>query len=578
MIRQFSTSQTMQAFARLTWLQYQKTILYCAVGCGAAVFVTDIFLVLPHSGKFAFPEISPLALPIGLLAFMGLDNVAMKFGGMIDADDPMAAVRGTMAPMFTLPVATPLLVLGPLFVRAGILAAFWLAFCLFAAIPTHSDLPVILPTLLLILTVACAQASSWMIRTGGCAGVLFMFAGLFAPLVAALAVWLKVPQILLETASVGITAYAVSRTLRMAPLARCSHSTPALSRMSEKALAKDAARAAKLDVQTLSSPLKAQIWFRLKQRTHIIMPFMIGVMMLFMILLKVIVSSALPSLLSSGGIGLPLSSANFFSATFCLGSLFLVLFMPIDFQTAFRDGKVAFNSGIDPFTAIRPISTAILTLSKMTTAVIGGFYLSIVWILSSVLWFNTPGGPNLNFNHALASESALSRSLLIVALAACLPLVIASVQFFTATFGYLPETIKKLWKFTFPLVFGVVAAFLMIRLMPGTQIHDGSLNTEMEGFSRTELLTAGTFVLLVKISLAVVGAIRLQNKRLLDASITMRCLGIWGLTFAALTAIFYLLLPAGSIRLTDLAILIAVLLPANRLLWHILLFDKARHI
>jgi hypothetical protein len=262
---------------------------------------------------------------------------------------------------------------------------------------------------------------------------------------------------------------------------------------------------------------------------------------------------------------------------FFLIGLVLIVFMPMDQQAAFRDGKFVMNAGIDPFIAIRPMTTATLTFAKMCTAVVGGFWLSIVWIVCGALWLATPGGPDIDPSRMLLGESPLLRMGFATAFILCLPVLFASVQFLPATFNLAPPVVKKVWKYTFPLIFGVVGMFLMIRLMPTPQRSDESVRDTVQGFSQMELVTAGVAVMLVKIPLAAIGAMKLQRNRLLDLSITLKGLGIWILGLIGLTAIFYFLLPAGLISLAEMALLIAVLLPANRLIWHILLLDKTRH-
>jgi hypothetical protein len=556
-------------------MQHRKTFRDCAFGLVGAIAATFLFAVIsPSAPNMVIGGYNFGAIPIALLAFVGFWTVAMKLGGMFDADDPGAAFRGAMTPTFTLPVKTNLLVLGPLVIRALCVATLWLVYCLFGSIATHGGIPVVLPTLILVLTVSCFQASSWLIRTRPFKGMFFMFGGMLSPTVAAAAVWRNIPQSFVEIVWVGLILYAVISALQGAPLARHSDAALSQARPVEKMGAKDKVQIADLKLVPLTSALKAQIWFRLKNQLHKIAPIMAGVIMLIAVGLKTVMG---PGVGFFGLSGTP-DVVPFFTnislpVFFAIAGFVVMVLMPLEQSGAVREGKLVMSSGFDPFVAIRPITTADLTFAKMYTAVIGGFWLTLVMIAGLLLWEITPGGPKFDLTGILTGAS-LPRHLLLLSFAAgCMPFLIASLQFLPATSSMFPERVKKVWKYLFPLVFGFSGAVLMLRFMPNPFHQD----IGPEPSDVPVLIGIGILLVATKLAFVCIGAVQLHRTRLLQAPVTVRCLGIGAAVWIALTAVFYALLPSSSVTLGGLALLVALLLPANRILWHIVLLDKTRH-
>jgi hypothetical protein len=442
------------------------------------------------------------------------------------------------------------------------------------AIPTNFAIPVVLPTLLLIHAVASFHASAWLVRSKACLAVTFMFSAMFYPFLTVLLVWRGVPQGVLEVLTVASVIFSTWSTLRVAPMARRSDTTAAQNRLVAKAKAKDLRQAARSAVPVvLTSPLRAQIWFRLKQRMAFLSAIMVAGTVVFMVLAKIIAGPLLKGIIPSTGAHHSTLFSGGFTSMMTIVCVMMVFIMPLETSGAVRDGKFVLNPGFDPFIAIRPITTAQLTLAKLLTAVVGAIWTTIVLVAGVVLMSVTPGGTGYDLSVFMSSDAPLRRGLLVALAVLCMPLLIVSAQYYTATGNLLPEWVRKASKYLFPVAVGLsVFGFLHLVDFPLSR------GADLQSIVNSILLIPTIILLAIKASLAVFGAARLAKAHLMDANTTLKCAAIWAFAWVTLTAAFHYALPPGASHPLGVSLVVALLLPANRLLWHIDLLDRTRHV
>jgi len=573
-IRQNAFIQTCGAFARPMWMQYSKNFIGTGCGTLGAILATHLFIHLPEAITQLKPhdgiEVRFFSMGISILLFLNCYFLAIKIGSGYDSgkDNPGSKMYGTQN--FTLPVSTRNLVLAPMAIYIGSVIVFWAAYCLGAILPIGISLPVLLPTLLLALVVAASQASAWMIRTKAGIGCLLMLVALAAPLLAFVAYLTHVPLGIPTAVATGLIVVSVWLSLEFAPLARHSVSSKSIKKNAERWAQKEAKKANAEPLPPLHSPLPTQLWYHTALRHHKFAP-VLSAIVCVSLLVWIPLSDLTPMESIHVGRILVVPAVTLFWVC-CLPLNVLFGWMSTSItepQGAIRNGKFVTDSGLDPFIATRPISSLCIVAARLITT-----FRSTLWacgfvVASSLALLLTPateGSKQAMLGELLADHISWRGSVLTVLALIGLPLVIWTLQ--------LSLPLERIFgKF---LGIGLRAGMIFAAVF-GAELYLATMRDfSLSGVLRN-VLVPGFVVLTLKLLASAYGLLKLCRQKLIGQSNALKSAAMWFGTATVLTAWVAIALPPGRVPVVDIFLAVSLILPANRILWKILLLDASRH-
>ncbi len=562
------------AFAVPLWMRYRRDYLYMALGTIVAIVAAQVLAHVP-AGTFGYAGHQAKVVEFGIsmiaiIFFIGCFTFASKLGISVDRDSPTSAPKFSSIATYSLPVTTTNLVLAPMATAIASVVSFWVMFWVVAALPFNNQVPLLLPILVLSLMIASSKASGWTIYNKGGIGCLLMLMSMGAPMLVGFGMYNHVPMVILDTATGLMLVLSIKWALDLAPSARQSIVRAPQKTRLEK-VARQEAKALSKGLPDLRSPLIAQIWFhRHGKTTEVTMVFLACVAAI--LLIRIPFSDAHVDLASvtAGRSIISLGSSAVFQFSFLLPICLLICAV---FSTALTmsSGLPANNSKevspLNQFIAIRPISSASIVISQLAAAfrtAMGASY--VVWV-ASIFWLFSPieiNGKLTSIRELLFALFSLQRVLLIILTAGLLPVVIFSVQSGSMVSSRLPQKVMKVWRSMMPLFVGA-GVFSLLEV---------SFYKHISEF----ILPVGLALLCVKAVLVQLADVKLERKRLISRTEFLKGAGLWFLTVALISAAFYAVLPTGFLPFPEVFILIALVIPANRILWHIYYLDASRHV
>lgn len=571
MILRNSFTQTCLAFGRPMWTRYRKDFIWMAWGTLAAIVVTTVLSNIPV-GMFGFSIHVIRAFKFtssgcGIMLYLGCYGLATKVGSNFE---PGVDARRISVLTYTLPITTRDLVLAPMIVGSLSVVAFWVVFWLLAVLPYGSPVPLILPVMITCLMISSSHAVSWIIFVRGGIGCLLSMISVIAPIFAIIGMLNHVSLNAMSLAAATLTAISVQLALQYAPISRNSVTTSFATAAIEKRAQKDAKRTKRRELPTLSNPLAAQTWFYKVYKLDKITIVFVAIAAVILLIRIPISTSDFPL---TGSIRILPEAYEFWNLLPVAGFI-AVLFMTVIGMTA-NGMPTKGQKSLPPlptFSAIRPITTAQLVVSQAAVAFNSALAASYVVWISSVLWTLSPvevGGKTLSMFNFLISEATPSRILLVLLTAAFFPFVIFSLQMASVARSRLPLRLGKILGF-FPSVF--IFGFVEVAIISRFPSWEAFGN-----FAQT-LLPAGILLLCIKAVLIPIAQRKLEQNRLISRETFFKCAGGWIASFVVLTGAFYVLIPSGYISLVQISILIALIIPANRMLWQIYCLDLTRHV
>ncbi|MDR3691583.1 MAG: hypothetical protein P4L46_19550 [Fimbriimonas sp.] len=583
--------QTAKAIAYPVWLRNKRT--YIGSALGLAVTILAAYAV--HFGADQIPpnrsgEVAPTVFIQYLLAVVVLFisfNLAGKAMSVWEMGTTMSAspeirelvkarqaqneatygAKGILpAGAVTFPVSTRDLALAPLFIGVLHATAAAILYAVFVVLPLRLPIPVVLPTLALALLVCASQGGAWMIAERSGAGCLFTATAIVGPMLLGIA-WVKqVPEPALSAVAALLIVWAIRSTLATAPLMRHSAS---------------AGRALPVDVpskptrdplqneSTFPSAMKAQVWAHLAGRAYIGMAVLVG-MLCFVVFVYCLISDATPSArIGVGDIRIGTSALLFL---LCLpgGILVATMFASNSPMTEnMPGGGGPLSKGISGFFIIRPMSSVRFVAARLIANIKST--LAASWVLAAcmILWLLVPGRENgregtlLELLVAHASVRGLLLATLCVGGYVLSLWCVLAGDPLRAIFGR-----RKGEYYSMGPIMIAVIGWQFIRDIPGGE------NTPTAVLVATGV---GLALIAVKAAVAMLGIYRLRHRNLVSVPILVKGAGVYVGIWLAFVAAFGALLPTDQLPLSLIAIVVALILPANRILWQILAFDDARH-
>lgn len=545
-------------------MRHQKTYFECM---GLTLLgILASYGVIAWTGGFSPQQrqwaATVLLLAVAAIPYFSCYRLAWQVSALFDRQDPTGGFRDRER-SFSLPVRTQTLVLAPMAVGVLLVLSLWAPYCLLAILPLHSGVPVLLPMLALCLMVVANYSCRWLI------GVKWLFAPcmMIATIPALAAPFLVVSDadlVLPELITALLIPTAALAACRVAPSARNSTSLPNLDHATAGEEKRRGRRRAAGPERIFKTALAAQCWFRMRSRfflSAIYMP------VLWCLMLKV-----MPYIMGSGN---PFVIENAESVTDRpLYMLCLVFFamgpQPLEVMPKHDKGRLIINAFMDPFLAVRPMSTATIVGTRMLSGLVPGALVTAE--LAFLALFGVIAPPSSILSGLGAHGTRASLPLLVTAVI-LFPIFLVSLQAGSMTLGLLPERVRKL-----SLAWWLLALFVVLLVTSRILFRD-VWRTEFwlgHGFPSRLGITV-LLLLAVKAALIVPGSMRLLQSGLGTRRQLGIGAGLWVTSFAALSGLAYAVLPPGSVTLSGVALVVALLVPANRIIWHIVLLDRTRH-
>jgi len=448
---------------------------------------------------------------------------------------------------------------------------FWATYWVAAILPNQIAVPMLLPALVLVLVVAATQAGSWMIRTRPGVGCLLSLLAIGGPIFSVVAYVNGVPLGISTMVTAVLIAGSVWLSLENAPLARHSIGNIRTVENAAKWAERDAKKGAAPPLAPPKSPLATQLWYQTSQRPHYLALFLTGITC-FGLLVWVLASHDPASSIGIGAILVPPSVVGFgLSLPLCVVYCQMSSSV-IEPQGSFRDGKFVKNTGLDPFFAIRPMTTTGLVTARLITSFRSCLLASAVVEISSVALLLAPateGHRSGLLGDLLLLHINTHAAILAALVIFTLPLVIWSIQLNLPLNQIFGERLGPILRFgaMFLAIFGLEQLYFHVSVKGDIPLAALPIFYFVFGLAAVALkLTGCGFAIF-----------RLCRKRLISKDNAIRLVGIWVLAVAILAGAYALALPRDLIPLGDVWVAIAMILPANRILWKILLLDASRH-
>jgi len=240
--------------------------------------------------------------------------------------------------------------------------------------------------------------------------------------------------------------------------------------------------------------------------------------------------------------------------------------------------------GISPFEAIRPISSSNIVRARLLMAAkssgITAIILAIGFLLYPIDAAGSQGASTLTY---LAAHPSAQNLLLTLLLIASLGIALWSIQA-----GNVLLDLKGIKGYFAGIVCGTpILMFVMFQILEGTRykllFHNGVHNTgrleSPEVYARLiQELTVGALIYLgAKFILAMNLVNRIRYRNLLSNRSMLLFAAIWVATATLLIAGLYSLLPPNFVSASNLALIVMVILPVNRIFGQIICVDTNRH-
>jgi len=512
--------------------------------------------------------------------------------------------------IFTLPVSNEDFVFIPILIAIGGFTFLWLLFVAASIVPLHFYFPVELPIIqaaaMVGLTQCCWLLSVWKrslvalsmlsVTVVGFLQFEVMFGLLFEGTAPVARYGTAIPGGLFfrsdEELVLGVVAIlSILMAMAVAPYARHQASLSRWKLPQRRRILATSNPAPVVLKPKLGSALSAQTWFEGSRRFILLVPSAtVGTAFAFLGLASLLESREAsmaslhymgPSYLLSPWMPLPL--------LLLAGLYFAVLFGPTSPTAASMKGRNHFKEpGINAFVAIRPISSAQLVTARLFMAakssVIAGVALAVFFALWPIGAVGT-GGNNATVLSHLVSLPTIQNLLLAAVILISLPLLLWCFQVgnvFMDLFGV------KGWLIGIGCA-GPPLIYLVLQFMDGTLYKldflrkGASVNTGLLEHPDVlakligELTIAGVVLIGIKAVLLVISVIRIRRRKLVEDRNLIAYGGIWIATATALVGGFYALLPPGMLSAPYLALIVALVLPLNRILMQIVTVDSNRH-
>ncbi len=592
-----SLIQTLLAFAYPIGIARRRKVIESTVALFVAILASyGIKFLAPG----LFPSGSPKAVkemvdrlenfPAGVL-FGILYFQAMGLGSPeINTTDTPASLLTQRT--FVLPVTTKKLVLIPMLMASLFVLVPAILYAVFAILPLNLHVPVCLPLLMLAYTVCSSNSSAWMMSATAPFGCLFLPIQLGAPF-AVLIGWINgYSPVLLSIGVCVVLLVSVLSALAAAPQARISSRQLGAKRATgnlDKQKARGLTRVMESDSTPFPSSREAQYWIETARNIHVSVPMVIGVMGLIILVFLWISSSdwmvgifgsnskvqATTEGLGIGGIQvgphlplflLVLPGAAMFCFMFAANS---------KVARTITLGKVSNEDSLDPFIAIRPVTSLQITVARLKSAVKTAVNLAIVVTALLFLWTLSPAKEGLHRGpliELLSAHATFRTWLLVFVVALSLPFVL-----WTCLAGEPIAAVTGSRKSRVGTSMPIVIAFFTVVPILGGVIIASLDETHQLELIRTWLMFFLTILVAIKLIVAVVGALRLRRKALISVP-ELRIGAIsWIVALILFSFVYECVIQPDLAGLVFISLIVAAILPMNRILWQVLRLDESRH-
>jgi hypothetical protein len=474
-----------------------------------------------------------------------------------------------------LPVSTRRLVLIPLSFGVAGFSGLWLLLVMTTVVPLGLAVDLRLPILVAFACIVSMQAAMWAASAHAkylrFSLVPFMVVG-FDPF----SHFFTKPEPIRSIVLVLVSLVSLAALLGLAPSVRRGTAWTARARRDALKGKREAVR----ESRQFESPMSAQSWF--DQSPHRLLTFLpLALPVCMYILYRIIIGSA------TNYTGM--NTAEHFQAlgmwnikvAMGTGSAFTFIpFLVLLYSVTVPNGCLGLSSkwqdaknlrAMSTFLSVRPITTAQLVVGRLCLAGKGAILISpfvILVIASAFAKMGLDGGRFGTLASLIATHLAGRGPILGALLALCTPFLIWTLQSGNPLQGARNLFFNGLQVLVFlGFLFWITRIELTWQLHPGRE--RGALHLAW---------IVGWIVLGAKAVAAAAGVRRSRALNLVCDRTLANGAKIWIAAAVILTTAFYIALPPGTIALPTLILIIALLLPANRILWQIITLDATRHL
>ncbi len=588
---------TTKAFAYPLWIGRKRQFIESSVALGVALALAyGIQFILPAQ----FPMKSAASIrsivsifemfPPGIL-FLLLYFQATKFGS------PEVNVTNNHAGLLTqrtyiLPVPTKQLVLVPMMLGCLAVIGPVILFALLAIVPLNLKIPVIFPMLILAITVCSSHSMSWSLSSGSSLGCLLFPIQMGAPFLCILG-WINgYSPVLLISLVVFALILSISSSLSCASKARIASRSISSMQMSAKATKRQAkvqARSLNSVEAPLTNSTEAQYWFETARKLYIVLPvmtLMLGVMgFLFLLfsgsdLAKIFFHSTGSQVFGMEPLGIGDIQVAHNVRLFPLlvpATMVFALMFATNSKTVNAMGslKPVTENVLDPFLAIRPITSLQITIARLKAATKAAGFTSVTLIGLLLLWSLLPGkdgqtsGPLLDL---LVAKATLRGWCFVIIMILTLPFAIWTFLAGEPIDAIAGPLVKRFSK-AGPVAVGLLAfPFAFVAIVLASQ----ETNQWQETLRTWGIVFFGV-VLVIKSLLAVIGTSRLRSKSLVAVRELRTGALAWLAALVLLSVVYDSLIQPDRTGFALTSLIIAAFLPMNRILWQVLRLDESRH-
>lgn len=462
-----------------------------------------------------------------------------------------------LASSFNLPLPTAHLVLAPMVTAIGSVLSYWIAFWFLGVWAIGSSMPFLPPAIALAILVASPNTVSWGVAAKNPFAIAFCMIPLVGPLVIILLAVNHVPINFLIIPFTVLFGSEIWASLVSAPVARHSISkSPLRLLIKEKSPSKHLRHSAV--TLPLKSALASQIWFHETFKIPLIS--------------ASVAAFAFPILVAATqlikGIQIPAVGPHMIPNTVGLvtwGMFPLFGFMCVSISATLI---VGFNlprpdpMDLQPMPALiatRPISSFHILQAQMVRASRCAIATCLAVGIEAVAWqylngISTPIHPTVG---------ELTPPLLLL-VSISLPVLFLSVQSIAMLGARLPKHFTSILRKGLPYLFGA-AAFAALQI---------TASVDFKSF----VLPLAISLLPIKLILVALAKSKLEAKRLITREIFLQGTAAWGALVLTLGTAYSLLLPKGLVPINEVFAVVALVIPANRILWQLYYLDASRHI
>ncbi len=542
------------AFGRPLWMRQRLNYVLMTLWTVGAIVGNHLMTRNLHGPTMAFFDIFG-DMGAGMMLF-GCLLFAFKICE-IAAPRSFLPKRGEGLGLLTLPLPTTHLVLAPVVVVIASVLSFWVAYWVLAVWLVGGSAPFFVPAIALALIVTAPSTGSWGISAKNTIATLFLLVPVFGPLIAGIVMVNHLSLSILAVPFSLLFCGAIWASLASAPVARHSISRSS-TRPTVRSKPSPKPRRTRPTALPVTSPLASQIWFHQMFKIPMIsaslgafiFPILVAFTQLFNdIHIPTVGTHRSPNF---AGIVTWLMVPMFAFSCVSISALLIVGFNlpkpePADLQP------------MPALIATRPISSLHILQAQMVTAFRCAIATCLAIGVEAAVWmhFNGVSTPI----HSTFADLTLPLLLLI---SISLPILFVSLQSIAMLGARLPKHFTAILTKGFPYLFGA-AAFASLQITSSFDFNNF-------------VFPLGLSLLIIKLVLIGLVESKLETKRLISRTKFLQGIACWAAIVLIFGTAFSVLLPKGLIPAAEVFLIVALIIPANRILWQLYYLDASRHI